>query len=266
MFAKILCISLLAATLPVLSVSHNARHVNRHSDLAKRADSDIQVFKRFAGSHWTYYDVEETGNAGSCGKHHVNTDFTVAMNAAQMNPGWCFKTIVLTLGSKSTTATISDTCPGCPYGGLDLTEGLFAFFLGRWPEGGGVFTGDWEFTDAIPAKPVSPPITTSKPTVTPKPAPASITTTSKHSSTTTSRKFSSSSILSFSNKVSSISSISSTSPVSPTSSINYLTGAASGLAIPTGTIDRTGSTPSNLQDLNELFVQLGGLAMVAASL
>ncbi|PPQ68033.1 hypothetical protein CVT25_014494 [Psilocybe cyanescens] len=253
MLTKILYASLLVMVTPTVSASYHGQPFNRHAELAKRADGDIQLFKRISGARWTYYDVEETGNPFELSSKHF-----------QMNPAWCFKTITMTQGGKTTTATISDTCPGCPYGGLDLTEGLFGFFIGHWPEGGGVLTGDWEFTDAVPAKPVAPPpVITTKPA--PKPAPVTTAVSSKHSS---SSKISSSSI-STSSKISSSTSASSTSITSSaaaTTSIDYLSGAASGLAIPTGSIDRTGSTPSNLQDLNQFLIQIGGLAMAAGSL
>ncbi|KAH9485570.1 hypothetical protein JR316_0002480 [Psilocybe cubensis] len=259
---KILCASLsLACLVPkAAAASSHGPHLSRHAELAKRADSDVQLFRRVTGSRWTYYNVE-TGNAGSCGKKHVNTDFTVAMNAAQMNPGWCFKTIRMTQGGKTTTATVTDTCPGCPWGGLDLTEGLFGFFIGHWPVGGGVLSGDWEFTDAAPPPP--PPKPTSKP-----PPPPPVTTNAKpkttssivsHKPTSTSTKISSSTISKTSSSVSSSSTIASTS-------IDYLSGPASGLAIPTGSIDRTDSSPSNLQDLNQFLIQVGGLAMAAGAL
>ncbi|KAI0049697.1 hypothetical protein FA95DRAFT_1478562, partial [Auriscalpium vulgare] len=54
----------------------------------------------------------------------------------------CFKSITISFGGKSTQATIQDECPGCPYGGLDLTEGLFKFFA---PESVGVLMGEWTF-------------------------------------------------------------------------------------------------------------------------
>ncbi|PPQ68035.1 hypothetical protein CVT25_014496 [Psilocybe cyanescens] len=164
----------------------------------------------------------------------------------------------MTQGGKTTIATISDTCMGCPYGGLDLTEGLFAFFLGHWPQGGGVLTGDWEFTDAT--KPAAPP-----PVKTMKSPPTPVTPTVHNPVVSSTKFFSTASISATSKTASSTSAPNSTissSSASMSMAINYLSGVASGLAVPTGSIDTTDSS-SNLEGLNSVFVQLGGLAMAA---
>ncbi|PPQ68034.1 hypothetical protein CVT25_014495 [Psilocybe cyanescens] len=256
----ILCVSLLAWIAPTAAASSHGPFFNRHAELAKRAEGDVQLFKRVSQARWTYYNVE-TGFALHAEDLADKNISTLILSNHQMNPGWCFKTIRMTQGGKTTTATVTDTCPGCPWGGLDLTEGLFGFFIGHWPVGGGVLTGDWEFTDAAPPKP-EPPKTTAKPTFVPpvtsvKPKPTTTAITSKPISTTT--KISSTSVSSTSTSVSS-------SSITASISIDYLSGAASGLAIPTGSIDGTDSSPSNLQDLNQFLIQVGGLAMAASSL
>ena len=40
----------------------------------------------------------------------------------------CGKSITITSGGKSVQATITDRCPGCAQGGLDLTPSLFEQF------------------------------------------------------------------------------------------------------------------------------------------
>ena len=42
------------------------------------------------------------------------------------------------------TDACSLQCPGCPYGGLDMSRGLFDFFA---PESQGVLYGTWSFDD-----------------------------------------------------------------------------------------------------------------------
>ncbi|KAH8113676.1 hypothetical protein DFH11DRAFT_1510138, partial [Phellopilus nigrolimitatus] len=54
----------------------------------------------------------------------------------------CFKQISITANGKTANAQIVDKCPGCPYGGLDLTEGLFEYFA---PTSVGVLTGSWNY-------------------------------------------------------------------------------------------------------------------------
>ncbi|KAI0282517.1 hypothetical protein BGY98DRAFT_881384, partial [Russula aff. rugulosa BPL654] len=52
----------------------------------------------------------------------------------------CYDMITITCNGKSASAQIVDKCPGCPSGGLDLTEGLFEYFA---PLGTGVIYCDW---------------------------------------------------------------------------------------------------------------------------
>ncbi|KAH9483974.1 Allergen Asp f 7-like protein [Psilocybe cubensis] len=287
MLSNILSLSLLSLLLPITAsaAAHGNPILNRHHDIARRADGHIDVFKRAAGAKMSYYNVQ-TGNAGSCGRFHVNSDFTVALNAAQMNKGLCFKTIRISYGGKTATATISDTCPGCPWNGLDLTEGLFAFFA---PHSVGIIHGDWEFTDAAPPSPAPPkttsvwvpPTTTKKstpawtpPTTTwsPKPTPTSTWVppppTTTRTSTTRIHSSSSSSVSSSSSSSQShaSSSASSSSSGSSSSPINYSTGAAAGLAVPTGTVNRTPGSAENLADLYQVFIQVGGVAAAANNL
>ncbi|KAF8904422.1 RlpA-like double-psi beta-barrel-protein domain-containing protein-containing protein [Gymnopilus junonius] len=222
---------------------------HRHQDLAKRSEGDLQLFKRFSGARWSFYNTE-TGNAGSCGHFLSNSGFTVAVNVEQMTSSWCGKTIRMTYGGRTTTATVQDTCPGCPWDGLDLSPGLFSFFA---PQSIGIIYGEWEFTDGTGA-----PHTTSKkppppPTSTWHPPPP--TTSKTHSSTKSIPKPSSTSTSVTASPIASSSS---------TSSINYSSGAASGLAVPTGVISNVPGQVSNLNTLNQIFVQMGAIVETGA--
>ncbi|KAJ3504014.1 hypothetical protein NLJ89_g8160 [Agrocybe chaxingu] len=247
MFAKLLSLSLLSL-LPITAfASHGNPLLNRHHEIAKRADGHVDLFKRVSNSKWSYYNVQ-TGNAGSCGRYHVNSDFTVAMNAVQMNSGLCFKTIRLSYGGKTTTATISDTCPGCPWGGLDLTEGLFAFFA---PHSVGIIYGEWDFTDAAPPPPPAPTTTkrrTTTSTWTPPPPPRGFLPLPLR--------------LPLPRPLAP--GVPAAGSATPTSSVNYSSGAASGLAVPTGSLQRTPGQTSNLADLNQVFIQVGGVVAAGA--
>ncbi|KAM0755053.1 hypothetical protein T439DRAFT_273777, partial [Meredithblackwellia eburnea MCA 4105] len=77
----------------------------------------------------SYFDV----GLGACGIRNSNSDFIVAMNEAQYGDmgavsSWCFQTITISYGGKSHTAEVTDACPGCPYGGLDMSPALFNYF------------------------------------------------------------------------------------------------------------------------------------------
>lgn len=159
----------------------------------------------------------------------------------------------MTYNGQTTTATIVDCCPGCPPSGLDLSRGLFDFFA---PESAGVLYGSWDFVgDAQPSPTTTtsttpawtPPSTTQTPTTTPTPTPTPTPTTSTSSSSPSAWSQSSSSP-----PPSSSSSLS--------NSINYSSGAASNLAVPTpATI--SDDAPHNLLAINEDFIALGALAV-----
>lgn len=258
MFATLLNLSLLALALPTaLAGYHGNPIMYRHPHgLAKRAEGHVELFKRVDNARWSFYNAE-TGNAGSCGQMLSNSGFTVAMNVAQMNSGLCYQTITMSYGGKTTTATIVDTCPGCPWGGLDLTPGLFSFFASQ---GAGIIYGTWNFGSGAVAqapaptttwKPAPTPTTTWKPATTPTPTP---TPTPKPTTTTsTSSKPSSSSHPSSS----------ASSSASSSSSVSY---SSNGLATPTGTINVTPGQPENLANLILAFVEMGSIAMAGSKL
>uniref|UniRef100_A0A8H7Y0E9 Uncharacterized protein n=1 Tax=Psilocybe cubensis TaxID=181762 RepID=A0A8H7Y0E9_PSICU len=128
-----------------------------HQNVARRPRGNVDLHKRYSSTRWSFYDV----GLGACGKTNVNSDFIVALNSEQFGSGYpgthCFKPITLTYKGKTATATIMDSCPGCPYGGLDLSRGLFKYFAS---EDEGIIYGDWSFADSAQEA-----ITTSKHTV-----------------------------------------------------------------------------------------------------
>ncbi|EIM89298.1 uncharacterized protein STEHIDRAFT_52829 [Stereum hirsutum FP-91666 SS1] len=106
---------------------------------------DSNLTERFSGQRFTWYEVG--GAAGACGQYHSDSEFVVALNAAQFGSGYpgphCFHRITISYGGKTTTAEIVDECPGCPYGALDLSPSLFSFFA---PKSVGVISGSWSFS------------------------------------------------------------------------------------------------------------------------
>ncbi|KAH8113644.1 hypothetical protein DFH11DRAFT_313762 [Phellopilus nigrolimitatus] len=100
--------------------------------------------KRDDNARLTYYDI--TTGTTACGKNYKASDYVVALDGAEFGSGYpgphCFKQISITANGKTATAQIVDKCPGCPKGGLDLTEGLFEHFA---PTSVGVLTGSWKY-------------------------------------------------------------------------------------------------------------------------
>lgn len=147
-FASLAIISL-AASGVFAQNSHaplRGRHLNRlpsvgargvENNLAVRRPGTLQ--RRFDQARFSFYDV----GLGACGKTNVASDFIVALNSAQFGSGgYCFQMITITYGGKSTQAQIADECPGCPYGGLDFSRGLFNYFAS---ESAGIIYGSWVF-------------------------------------------------------------------------------------------------------------------------
>ncbi|KAF5391457.1 hypothetical protein D9757_002050 [Collybiopsis confluens] len=125
--------------------------------------------RRFDDARFTFFDV----GLGACGTTNVPSDFVVALNSAQYGGGEdCYQTITISYNGMSTQAQIVDECPGCPYGGLDLSTGLFQYFA---PEEVGVLYGSWDFGGSKEPSSGTPPAPTS--TQEPSPTSASISST-----------------------------------------------------------------------------------------
>ncbi|KAF8217397.1 RlpA-like double-psi beta-barrel-protein domain-containing protein-containing protein [Mycena galopus ATCC 62051] len=177
-------LSLLPVAFAALATAHQPR-VNHHA-LAKRANGDL-LDKRdtYNGARWTFYST----GLGACGGTNKDSDYIVALNQDTFGNDYpsqyCNKQITMTYNGKTTTATIVDSCPGCPSnGGLDLSPGLFSFFA---DQSEGVIYGDWSFTDGSGGGSGGDTTTTTKKTTTtpPPPPPTTTHTTPKETPTTT---------------------------------------------------------------------------------
>ncbi|PWN40492.1 hypothetical protein IE81DRAFT_325489 [Ceraceosorus guamensis] len=167
-------------------------------------NSSASLVKRGYSGRATYYEA----GLGACGRTNSGSDFIVAVNPAQWAGGSnCFKTITITVGGKSRTAQITDLCPGCPSGALDLSQGLFTQFADT---SAGVFQMSWSFGDG------AQPTTTSRTSTTPKSTSTRPSSTTSQSSTRTTS--SSTSITSTTSQSSSSQTSSSTSSSATTSS------------------------------------------------
>ena len=162
----------------------------------------------------------------------------------------------MSYNGKYTVATITDECPGCPYGGLDLSRGLFDFFAS---ESDGVIYGTWNFLDGSS----NPAPTTTSSTYTPPPPPTTTSTTSTWTPTTTQDQPSSTSTSSSTTSSQSSSSYSpASSSDSSSSNSNYSPGATSGLTVPTpATV--SGSGPYNILKMNQVVVTLADIVIAA---
>jgi len=253
-----------------VTASHWSR---RHQEVAHRARGDVAIHKRqsFTGARFTFYAV----GLGACGHTNVATDFIVALNVEQYGNGYpgpyCFQWITIQYGGLTAQAQIMDECMGCPYGGLDFSEGLFSYFADTSE---GVIYGNWWFnsgsgggggqssTSASPtwvaptttstADYTPPPSTSSTPDYTP-PATSSTPAYTPPTTSTTSTTFSTSSTSS------------SYSTSSSSSSINSSTGTVTGLAVPTGGVVSIPDTsnPENLLVINDIVVEIGFLLSAA---
>lgn len=168
--------ALLSVTLPFVAANSHAAPHRRHDELARRAKGDLArrqgtVNGPYSPSRFTFYEV----GLGACGITNVPSDFIVALNTPQYGGGYpgpnCFLEITIQVGGQTTTAQITDECPGCPENGLDMSEGLFQYFADL---GVGVLTGTWWVNGASPTPtttwaPPPPPTTTWAPPPPPPP-------------------------------------------------------------------------------------------------
>jgi len=261
-FSTLFGATTLSVALPLLALADGHGHARRHDSIARRARGDVSEFEKrsFTNARFTFYDV----GLGACGKNNVPSDFIVALNSAQYGGGYpgpnCFKSITIQANGKTHDATIMDECPGCPYGGLDFSRGLFDSFA---DESVGVLYGTWWFNDGsggggddTPAPP-----TTHK--TTPKPTPTPTPTTHKETPTptptpdpTTSHTPTTSATPSTSEEKSSETPSSSSHPSSSHSSSS-----SSHSSTPSAT---PSSTSSGLGDVNQAFLGLAGLVVAGA--
>ncbi|KAG0705039.1 hypothetical protein DFH29DRAFT_313999 [Suillus ampliporus] len=263
----------LFAIIPFSFASTHGYHWGRrHQEVAIRARGDVEVHKRdsFTNARFTFYDV----GLGACGQYSAASDFIVALNVDQYGSGYpgpqCFLSITISYGGLTAQAVIMDECMGCPYGGLDFSRGLFDYFAsesegviyGTWwyNDGGSQTTTSTSWTPTSTSTTWTPDPTTSwTPTTTWTPAETSSTPTTTWTPTTSSYTPTSTSTSWTPTTTSQISTTPTTSSASSTS-INYSSGVASGIAVPTGTavVAAPDSTnPQNLLVINEALIGIG---------
>ncbi|CAO3691057.1 unnamed protein product [Rhizopus stolonifer] len=84
----------------------------------------------YRGKATIFDPVTEGGSQGACGQYSNKHSRIAAMNAhdyGDMNKKshWCGKKIEITYKGKKTHATVTDACPGCDKGCLDLTQAVW---------------------------------------------------------------------------------------------------------------------------------------------
>ncbi|KAG8690471.1 hypothetical protein FRC08_010522 [Ceratobasidium sp. 394] len=270
-----------ASLFAVAAANHgHILHRSHHHNITERSEHHLQ--KRFGGRA-TYY---QTG-MGACGIYNNPSDKIVALNAPQFGDGYpgpnCFKMITICKGSNCHGAQITDMCPGCDYGALDMSQSLFEQFADT---NDGVFQMTWTFNDDKPDPPKTtekpdPPKPTKKPDPPkepePKPEPKPEPTTSREPPTTTSKKHTSTTkqeTTSTPEPTTSTSSSTSSKPTT-TSTSEEKSSAASTSELPTGTANASAtpsatagpgsgsSSGSNWEDLNQVMLAMGRLATAA---
>ncbi|RDB24076.1 Allergen Asp f 7 [Hypsizygus marmoreus] len=268
-------LSLVSLVLPLAASAvspHGSQHHSRHAEIARRRDGDVQLHKRFSQSKWSFYDV----GLGACGEYNVESEFIVALNTPQYGGGYpgpnCFKTITMTYNGKTAQATIMDQCPGCPFGGLDLSRSLFRHFAA---ESVGIIYGSWSFNGGSgdggggDTKPT--PKTTKKPDPTTEeyvpPKTTRRTTTRKPEPTTTSERPDPTTTTERPDPTTSTTktSTSRTTQTSQTSQTKSTETSASIAPVPVPVPTSTPQQALVINDLNNVLLNLGGLIVAGAA-
>ncbi|KAI8994967.1 RlpA-like double-psi beta-barrel-protein domain-containing protein-containing protein [Pilobolus umbonatus] len=99
---------------------------------------DISIEKRgetYEGTATWFKPASEGGSQGACGPEADDNSPIVALNAPQYGntskkSSWCGKKITITGPKGTATAIITDACPECGHGDLDLTPMLFEKVVG----------------------------------------------------------------------------------------------------------------------------------------
>ncbi|KAL5490445.1 hypothetical protein ACEPAI_5278 [Sanghuangporus weigelae] len=161
-----LCLSSLVSALAIdkgpTPRNSTIAHISRDTTSGSPASS---IDKRDENGRFTFY---ETG-LGACGGWNNPTDFIVALNEEQWDGGsHCWEMITINHNGKSTQAQIVDLCPGCPWGGLDMSPGLFGFLDN--PDLGVIY-GSWSFGTEQAPPPAPAPASAQAPPPPPPPPP-----------------------------------------------------------------------------------------------
>jgi len=254
-------LSLLFLALP-LALADHLPHVN-HRDLAKRAKGDLE--KR-GNARWSFYST----GLGACGGYNSDSDFIVALNQDTFGNSYpsqyCNKQITMTYNGKTTTATIVDSCPGCPSPyGLDLSPGLFSFFASQDE---GIIYGSWSFNDGSDSGGDSGTTTTTKETTTS--TKHTTTSTTKHTTTSThttpTSTYTPPTTTSSTSTTTTSSSKTSSALPSSTSSVARTSASSNSLAAASGTVSATSTAdPENLYAFAQVMLDLTGVVVAGAN-
>jgi hypothetical protein len=228
---------LLCLAAALLASAEHAPHARSHKGLLRRfgaaqveqraaeAGSSLdprgELARRAYSGRATYY----AAGLGACGTVNKASDAIIAMNSAQFS-GSCYRTITIGYGGKTATATVTDLCPGCPYGAIDMSQGLFEYFADTSL---GVIQVQWAFGNSLDDAPRT---TTTRRTSTTRPPPPPTTTSTRSStrsqptssSSSTPSPTSSSSSSSEADETSSTSTEASSTPVSNFDGLNRVVG------------------------------------------
>ncbi|KAH7912138.1 RlpA-like double-psi beta-barrel-protein domain-containing protein-containing protein [Hygrophoropsis aurantiaca] len=255
------CISFiltLAVSLTSVSAVSHVKQGRNHQGkrlstaMSVRPAGELSKRQTFTGARFTYF----ADGLGACGIYSQPTDYIVALNSDQYGSGgYCFQMITITYGGQTTQAQIVDECPGCGWGELDFSQGLFEYFADTSV---GEIYGTWWFDNGAPASssaPPPPPSTTWQPpppsTTWQPPPPPSTTWQPPPPSTTWSPPPPSTSTWTSST------STSSSGPSS--SSVPSTTATSDAAVVSVGVITTTGGSTSILNDVNLSLLCMAGL-------
>ncbi|CEJ02998.1 hypothetical protein CU097_007495 [Rhizopus azygosporus] len=119
-----LCSFLLCILFALLATLASSQPVNDKRGLGALVGSIIH------GVATLFDPVREGGSQGACGPFATKHSHIVALNAhdygdLNKKSHWCGKKIKIMYKERTTVATITDACPGCDAGCLDLTQAVW---------------------------------------------------------------------------------------------------------------------------------------------
>ncbi|KAF7732866.1 hypothetical protein EC973_000142 [Apophysomyces ossiformis] len=115
---------------------------HKHNNGGSSSGSGSGSGKVYTGRATFFHPATEGGAQGSCGPFANDNSLIVALNRPQYGDEdskskWCGKKVRVTGAEGSMVVTITDVCPNCKHGDLDLTPRVFREVVGPFKQGVG---------------------------------------------------------------------------------------------------------------------------------
>ncbi|EIW74622.1 plant expansin [Coniophora puteana RWD-64-598 SS2] len=139
LFLSLLALLGTALGAPAPLVLPSEVDVKANANATATAKSELESRQYYSEQRLTYYEP----GLGACGWESTADQWVVALSVDMYGSGgYCGQSVTINYNGNQQTATVVDECEACPYGGLDLSQGLFGSLAALEV---GVIYGNWWF-------------------------------------------------------------------------------------------------------------------------